>query len=86
MECQRVRETMFLVNDHEVEPELLAPFREHLGHCPRCAQHFDYLQKLLCMVRERCMRMAAPDHLRERILGSFPHRDDARPAFRRAFE
>jgi mycothiol system anti-sigma-R factor len=76
MECQRVRETMFLVSDNEVDADVLSPFRQHLGACPRCAQHYDYLQRLLGLVRERCLRMAAPDHLRERILGSFPHRHD----------
>jgi mycothiol system anti-sigma-R factor len=74
MDCQRVREAMFLVKDNELEPELMAPFREHLTFCPACASHFHYLEKLLCVVRERCSRVSAPSRLKVRILTSFPHR------------
>ena len=54
MNCHRVREAMFLVTDNELEPELLAPFREHLSFCPACASHFHYLEKLVWLIRERC--------------------------------
>jgi hypothetical protein len=52
----------------------MAPFREHLTFCPACASHFHYLEKLLCVVRERCSRVSAPSRLKVRILTSFPHR------------
>jgi hypothetical protein len=74
MDCHRVREAMFLVNDNELEPELLAPFREHLSFCPACASHFHYLEKLLLLIRERTCRFCAPSRLKVRILTSFPHR------------
>jgi mycothiol system anti-sigma-R factor len=74
MECQRVREAIYRVSDNERDAELLAPLREHLSLCPGCAHHFDYVSKLLALVRDRCCREAAPATLRVRILASFPHR------------
>ena len=74
MDCHCVREAMFRATDNELEPELLAPFREHLSFCPECAHHFGYLNRLLCMVRQRCLRLSAPAQLRVRIVSSFPHR------------
>jgi len=68
MDCHRVRATMFLLGDDEAERELLAPFREHIGFCPECAQYRDYLRKLLGLVRERCLRYPAPNRLRVRII------------------
>ncbi|HVS02268.1 MAG TPA: hypothetical protein VMT16_05820 [Thermoanaerobaculia bacterium] len=77
MDCQQVRATMYMVNDEEAEAELLAPFREHIGFCSQCAHHFDYLTKLLVLVRERCSRYPAPKTLKVRILDGFPHRREA---------
>ena len=68
MDCHRVRATMFLLGDDEVERELMAPFREHIGFCPECAEYRVYLEKLLCLVRDRCVRYAAPNGLRVRIM------------------
>ena len=68
MDCHRVRATLFLLGDDDTERELLAPFREHIGFCPECAQYRDYLRKLLSLVRERCCRYPAPHRLRVRII------------------
>ncbi len=77
MNCKRVNEVLYLFFDNELEDELLAPFRDHTGHCPECARRFDYTRKLLLLVREGCQRRCAPQHLRIRILSSLPHRQSA---------
>jgi mycothiol system anti-sigma-R factor len=74
MDCQRVRESMFRGCDNELDPELFAPFHQHLSFCPGCAQEFAYLRKLVEVIRVRCCRDAAPVQLKVRILASFPHR------------
>ena len=74
MDCERAREAMFRMSDNELEPDLVVPFRKHLGDCPTCAQHFDYVGKLLALIRGRCCRYQAPDSLRFRILATFTHR------------
>lgn len=74
MNCRKVREVVFLYTDNEMDGELLVSFREHVELCPRCARRLDLASKLVWLVRERCQRAAAPERLRERILGSFPHR------------
>ena len=74
MDCRQVKEAMFLFFDGEMDDTLRAPFRDHVDGCGDCAQHLDYTGKLLLLVRERCVRRAAPARLRERILVSFPHR------------
>lgn len=76
MSCERVRATMFMVTDNEADGDLLSPFREHLGYCPECARHFDYLNKLLELLRRRCERHPAPSDLKDRIRAGFPHRRD----------
>ena len=80
MDCQRVRQTMFLVKEEEADPELvelLAPVREHVSYCSGCAQHLDYLVRLFSLVRQRCGRFDAPRSLKVRILASMPHRQQA---------
>lgn len=70
---------MFLFFDDQLEEDLLSPFRDHVDGCSSCAEKLDYTRKLLVLVRERCscIRRSAPDHLRQRILISFPHRGTA---------
>jgi len=73
MNCQRVRVTMYLVSDNEAEPDVLTRFQRHLEACPECARQFDYLTRLLALVRERCCRQAAPVELRQRIVATLRH-------------
>ncbi len=78
MNCRKVREVLFLYTDNEMEEELLISFKEHMEHCPPCAQQITRTQRLLLLVRKRCHRVQAPASLRERILTSFPHRRGSR--------
>jgi mycothiol system anti-sigma-R factor len=77
MDCQGVRERMFRVRDNEIEPELLATFREHLSFCRDCDHLYAYIEKMLSIVRCRCTRYSAPATLKVRILASLPHRSVA---------
>lgn len=70
MDCKRVSEMMFLFFDNEMQDDLVPPFRSHLDGCGECAQRMDHTRKFLLLFRTRCTRHAAPDRLRERILGS----------------
>ena len=74
MDCRKVGEVVFLYTDNEMEEELRISFKEHMDHCPQCAQKISRTERLLLLVRKRCHRRAAPAELRERILTSFPHR------------
>ncbi|HXT23136.1 MAG TPA: hypothetical protein VN923_20470 [Thermoanaerobaculia bacterium] len=80
MDCHGVRAAMYRVSDNELEGELLLSFRQHLTFCPLCSRQFDYLSRLLAIVRGRCARYEAPSTLRLRILASFEHRGDAAQA------
>lgn len=71
MDCKRASEMMFLFVDNEMQDDLVSPFRRHLDGCGHCAHQMDYTKKFLTVVRTRCTRHAAPDGLRERILGAF---------------
>jgi mycothiol system anti-sigma-R factor len=75
MDCKRVSEVIFLFFDNEMDDDLLAPFRDHVGRCGDCAERMDYTRKLLLVVRQRCLRCNAPERLRHRILLSLPHRN-----------
>lgn len=74
MKCREVREVVFLYTDNEMGEELLVSFRRHLAHCPGCAARIVRAERLVRLVRKRCVRAAAPERLRVRILTSFPHR------------
>jgi mycothiol system anti-sigma-R factor len=76
MDCRKVREVVFLYTDNEMGEELLISFRRHTDICPRCAQLVQKAQKVVMLVRKRCVRTSAPAGLRRRILTSFPHRRD----------
>ena len=67
MNCRKVRQTVYLYVDNEMEGELLISFRRHLELCPGCAREIEYAVRLLGVVRRRCPRTVAPDSLRRRI-------------------
>lgn len=79
MDCKRAAEAIFLFFDNEMDDDLLSPFQEHVSRCGLCAHRMDYTRKVLLLVREHCIRRAAPPRLRLRILTSLPHRNGPSP-------
>lgn len=77
MDCKEVSATLFLFFDNEMEEGLLTPFRDHVALCIECAERVAYTQRLLLIVRERCIRCTCPAQLRQKILISMPHRQDS---------
>ena len=75
MDCKKVREELvFLFVDGEIAHELLSDYREHVAHCPHCARRARTARCLLAVIRRQTLRCQAPNHLRERILATMPHR------------
>lgn len=74
MECNRARELLFLIIDDEVDGEDAEALQSHLDDCAPCAQRVVFIRKLVMVVRERCVRRAAPERLRVRILDSLRQR------------
>lgn len=70
MDCHKVRETVFLYADREMEGELLISFEQHVAICPECARQAVHAERLIMVVRKRCSRETAPEQLRRRILTS----------------
>jgi len=70
MDCRKVREVVFLYADNEMEGDLLVSFRQHVAICPECARQTVYAERLITVVRTRCVRAPAPERLRLRILTS----------------
>lgn len=77
MDCTRVRKSIFLFIDEELEAEDRGSVEEHLSECPNCHQTVRYMRKFLFVVRERCVRHVASATLRKRILTNMPHRATA---------
>ncbi len=77
MDCKRVSEVIYLFFDNELEEDLLAPFQAHVDDCPECAHRVGKTRRILVLVRERCERCCAPEHLRLKILTNMPHRRSA---------
>ena len=74
MDCSRFEEVLFLYKDDQLEREVVVLYRQHIELCPACARRAAYTQRLLAVMRKRCVRASAPDRLRRRILASLPHR------------
>lgn len=75
MDCSRFEEILFLsCDDGQLEKEIVVSYRQHIELCSDCAQRAAFANRLLAILRERCRRAAAPEHLREKILSSLPHR------------
>ena len=68
MDCRKIREVVFLYADNEMQGELLILFREHVASCPECARRTVHAERLITVVRKRCVRAAAPEQLRQRII------------------
>lgn len=74
MDCTRVRKSIFLFVDGELEEDKRGSIKQHLDECPHCDQTVRYAKKFLLVVRERCVRHVASTTLRQRILTNMPHR------------
>jgi anti-sigma factor (TIGR02949 family) len=71
MNCKKVTEELVFLFADEAEGqghELLIAYREHVSHCPHCANRAQITRRVLTIVRERAVRRQAPTDLRERIL------------------
>ena len=73
MDCRKVREVVFVYADNEMEGELLISFRQHVAICPECARQTVFAERLVMVVRQRCVRALAPEQLRRRILTGLRH-------------
>ena len=73
MDCRKIREVVFAYADNEIEGELLFSFRQHVAICPDCARQTVFAERLVMIVRQRCIRAAAPEQLRRRILTDLRH-------------
>lgn len=80
MDCRKVREVVFVYADNEMEGELLISFRRHVAICPECARQKVFAERLVMVVKQRCVRATAPERLRQRILTDLRHqaRDQGR--------
>jgi len=70
MDCRHARQVIFLYVDNEMEEDLHVAFERHITVCPHCAQRIEYTQRWLTLVKRRCLRVRAPERLRQRILSS----------------
>ena len=73
MDCHKVREVVFVYADNEMEGELLVSFRQHVAICPECARRTVFAERFITVVRKRCAKAVAPEHLRQRILTGLRH-------------
>ena len=73
MDCSRFEEIIFLYTDDQLEREVVVLYRQHIELCPECARRAAYTQRMLMVMRKRCVRASAPDGLRRRILASLKH-------------
>jgi mycothiol system anti-sigma-R factor len=80
MDCERFFELLYVVVDEDPDFDTFRELRLHLTNCPECARRALLARRVVTLVRERCHREQAPERLRLRILGSFPHRRRPSPS------
>ena len=68
MDCTKVKETLFLFFDNEMDQTHQTLFEQHLSDCPQCARRMRYTRQLLILVKRSCGRQPAPTALRLRIV------------------
>lgn len=78
MNCQSVRQLLYLFADTELDEELRTRLAGHLEQCSGCAAEAGTTHRVVVVLRRRCqcLRVRAPESLRIRILASLPHRQD----------
>ena len=76
MDCSKFEEIVFLYSDNQLEQGLVVLYRRHLDLCPECAQRAVYTERLLMILRRRCVRAPAPPGLRQRIFANLPQSDN----------
>ena len=74
MDCKKANQSVYRFYDNELDETERDPFRAHLEDCPGCARQARYVERVLVIIRTRCTRCSAPEHLHRRILVSFAHR------------
>lgn len=68
MDCRKVRKIVFVYADKEMDGDLLVSFQQHVSICPECARQTVFAERLITLVRRRCVKAVAPETLRQRIL------------------
>ncbi len=68
LDCQQVKELLFLYYDNELDRAAMVSFYRHAERCPKCWRRVGYTTRLLTTVTLRTRRTIAPQELRERIL------------------
>ena len=67
MECSEVLENISATIDRQIEETLESTVRQHLQVCPQCRNEFELEQITKNIVREKVLRVKAPDTLVSRI-------------------
>lgn len=68
MNCEDAANLMCAAVDEELNEQEQHDFFEHLAHCPACAREFDEYRQTKMLVRERIVRIKAPQSLIDSIM------------------
>lgn len=65
--CDELRELLYAVSDHELEPQVEDALWAHAAQCGRCTDLLDAQQHLRELIR-RCYQQQASQELRARVV------------------
>jgi mycothiol system anti-sigma-R factor len=65
--CEQAFARLYEYLDRVLTPEDDARVRQHLAVCEDCVRHFQFEEKLLETIREKCRTGRAPEALRRKI-------------------
>ncbi len=67
-DCQTAEPSLYLYRDRQLDDLDQLALESHLEVCPDCAEHEQFIARMLGVVRERCPRHEASDQLKTKIL------------------
>jgi mycothiol system anti-sigma-R factor len=65
--CEQAFALIYEYLDKALTPEEEKLVREHLAICEGCVHHFDFEEKLLDQIRDKCRETRAPESLKKKL-------------------
>ncbi|MGC4933694.1 mycothiol system anti-sigma-R factor [Gordonia sp. DT30] len=67
LDCSAVIADVWLLLDHECDPDARARLQGHLDNCPSCLAHYGIERDLKALINRKCGGEHAPAGLRDRL-------------------
>jgi mycothiol system anti-sigma-R factor len=67
MNCQEWFQRLYQILDRDLDETVLAEVEEHMKHCRRCGDRYEFEVRLKALVKKSCGQEPCSETLRKRI-------------------